>query len=82
MEHFSQKLLNQFSEMDVTFDVSVNPQHAQIQKVLPEGVQLRERCFFARGERIKIALKAGHYQPASETPFKWCFAVGPMMVQN
>ena len=21
----------------------------------------------------------GHHQPASETPFKWCFAEGPMM---
>ena len=24
--------------------------------------------FFVRGERIQIALKAGHHQPASETP--------------
>ena len=25
--------------------------------------------FFMRGERIQIALKAGHYQPASEPPW-------------
>ena len=22
----------------------------------------------------------GHHRPASETPFKWCFAGGPLMV--
>ena len=32
--------------------------------------------FFMRGERIQIALKDDHYRPASETPFKWCFASG------
>ena len=31
-----------------------------------------------RGKRIQIALKAGHYRPASETPFKWRFAREPM----
>ena len=29
-------------------------------------------------ERIQITLKAGHYRPASETPFKWRFAGRPM----
>ena len=29
------------------------------------------------GERIHIPLKAGHYRPASEMPFKWRFADGP-----
>ena len=35
-----------------------------------------------RGERIQIPLLAGHQRPASETPFKWRFAGGPMMVQH
>ena len=30
-------------------------------------------------EMIKIALKAGHHWPASETPFKWRFAGVSMM---
>ena len=38
-------------------------------------------CFFV-GERIQIPLKAGHYWPVSETPFKWLLAGGPMMVQR
>ena len=52
--------------------------YARIQKVLPERVQL----FFIRGKRIQISLKAGHHRPASETPFKWRFAGGPMMAQH
>ena len=50
--------------------------HARIQKVLSEGVQLcnSDVFFLFRGERIQIPLKAGHYQPASETPFKWRLA--------
>ena len=32
-----------------------------------------------RGEMIQIPLKVGHHRPASETPFKWRFAGGPMM---
>ena len=31
------------------------------------------------GERIQIPLKLGHHRAASETPFKWCFAGGPIM---
>ena len=27
--------------------------------------------FLIRGKRIQIALKAGHHQPARETPLKW-----------
>ena len=30
---------------------------------------------------IQIPLKSGHHRPASETPFKWRFAGGPMMTQ-
>ena len=33
------------------------------------------------GYRIQIPLLAGHQRPASETPFKWRFAGGPMMAQ-
>ena len=29
-----------------------------------------------RGRMSQIPLLAGHQRPASETPFKWCFAVG------
>ena len=42
-------------------------------------------CFFfslMRGGRIQIPLLAGHQWPASETPFKWRFAGGPMMAQH
>ena len=35
-----------------------------------------------RGGRIQIPLLVGHQRPASETPFKWRFAGGPMMVQH
>ena len=38
--------------------------------------------FLIRGKRIQIALKAGHHGPASETPFKWRFAGGPMLAQH
>ena len=30
---------------------------------------------------IQIPLKSGHHRSASETPFKWCFAGGPLMTQ-
>ena len=59
--------------------------HAQIQKVLSDGGQLRERflLFFFLSlmmvGRINIPLLAGHQWPASEMPFKWCFAGVPMM---
>ena len=45
--------------------------------MLSEGVQLcnSDNVFFLfRGERIQIPLKAGHYRPTSETPFKWRLA--------
>ena len=33
-----------------------------------------------KGEKFKIPLQAGHYRPASEMPFKWCFADdGPIL---
>ena len=35
-----------------------------------------------RGGRIQKPLLASHQRPASETPFKWRFAVGPMMAQH
>ena len=39
--------------------------------------------FLMRAERIQIALKEeGHQRPASETPFEWRFAGGPMMAQH
>ena len=31
---------------------------------------------------IQIPLLAGHQRPASETPFKWRFAGGPMVAQH
>ena len=34
------------------------------------------------GGRIQKPLLAGHKRPASETPFKWCFAGGPMMARH
>ena len=34
-----------------------------------------------RGGMIQIPLLAGHKRPASETPFKWRFAGGPMVAQ-
>ena len=56
--------------------------HARIQEVSSEWVQLwRFFCFvfsLMRGGRIQIPLLTG----ASETPFKWCFAGGPMMAQH
>ena len=38
--------------------------------------------FLMRGGRIQIPLLAGHQRPASETPFKWRFAGGPMVAQH
>ena len=54
--------------------------HARIQKVLSEGVQLF--FFFFRGARLQRPSKAGNYRPASETPLKWRFAGGPIMVHR
>ena len=34
------------------------------------------------GGRIQIPLLAGHQWPASDTPFKWRFAGGPMAAQH
>ena len=36
-------------------------------------------CFFMRGERVQIALKEGHHQSASETPFCWRADDGPTL---
>ena len=59
---------------------------ARIQKVLSEGVQLRERfcCLFSflffklmekgGGRRIQTPLKAGHHRPARETLFERSFS--------
>ena len=33
-------------------------------------------------EDLKITYKQAIIGPASETPFKWCFAGGPMMAQH
>ena len=38
-------------------------------------------CFFWGRTNIEIPLKAGQYRSASETPFKWRLAGGPMMAQ-
>ena len=38
--------------------------------------------FLIRVKQIQIALKAGHYRPASKTPFKWHFAGGPIMARH
>ena len=35
-----------------------------------------------RRELSSKRMKAGHYRPASETPFKWRFAGGPMVARN
>ena len=35
-----------------------------------------------RGGMIQIPLLAGHQRTASETPFKWRFAGGPMIAQH
>ena len=35
-----------------------------------------------KGEKIQILQKADHHRSASETPFKWRFAGGPMMAQH
>ena len=37
---------------------------------------------FDEGGKIQIPLLAGHQQPTSEMPFKWCFAGGQMMAQH
>ena len=50
----------------------------------PESFVNSENVFFLliRGERIQLPLKAGHDRSASETPFKWRFAGGPMIAQH
>ena len=35
-----------------------------------------------RGGLIQIPHKVGHHRSASETPFKWRFAGGPMMARH
>ena len=59
--------------------------HARIQKVLLEGVQFLKRFFNStkiNAHQCQIALKAGHHQPASETPNKCRFACWPLMAQH
>ena len=46
------------------------------------GSNLDILCSLVRRRRIQIPLLAGHQRPASETPFKWRFAGGPMMAQH
>ena len=57
--------------------------NVQIQKVLSEGFNF-DGFFFSlmRGGRIQIPLLAGHQRPASEMPFNWRFAGGPMIAQH
>ena len=58
--------------------------HARIQNILSGGPNF-DNVFFKpmlmRGGWNKVALKAGHHRPASETPFKWRFAGVLMMAQ-
>ena len=61
--------------------------HTRIQKVLSERSNfnflfLFSFFFLMRRGRIQIPLLAGHERPASETPFKWRFAGGPMVAQH
>ena len=63
--------------------MSLNLACADPENFVRGGPTLTTYLFFLklmRGEMIQIPLKAGHHQPASETPFKWRFAGGPMMV--
>ena len=53
---------------------------ADLESVVRGGPTLP--MFSGEGERIQIPLKAGQYRPASETPFKWRFAGGPIMAQH
>ena len=57
--------------------------HAQIETVVSEVVKLGSDNYklIGWGRRIQIPLKAGHYRPASDTPFKWRFAGVPIMAQ-
>ena len=65
--------------------------HAQVQKVLSEGVSTLMFVFFVfflffffkfeETRLIQIPLLACHHRSASKTPFKWCFAGVPMMAQ-
>ena len=63
--------------------------YARIQKILARGGPTLTSFFLyfyfiilMRGKRIQIALNAGHHLPASETPFKWLSAGGPMIAQH
>ena len=53
-------------------------EHARIQKVFQRGFDF-ENVFFLVDVWIRISLKSGQYRSASETPFKWRFAGGPIM---
>ena len=59
------------------------PKHDQIQKVLSEGVQ-KFAFFFLIDEGIEdpnVTIN-GPSMPASERPFQWHFAGGPIMAQH
>ena len=73
--------------MDKRLIIGQLNKHARIQEVLSEGFNFDG--FFSlfvfslmRGGRIQIPLLTAHQWPASETPFKWRFAGGPMMAQH
>ena len=43
---------------------------------------LQHGISFLASTRPSKHIKAGHYRPASETPFKWRFAGGPMVAPD
>ena len=53
----------------------------QIQKVLSEGSNFDNDL---KKKLVNDGSKdpASHHRPDRETPFKWCFAGGPMMAQH
>ena len=55
---------------------------SSLSHAVPESFFQRGSTFFFVNEWIQIPLKSGHHRPASETPFKWCFAGMSMMAQH
>ena len=49
---------------------------------IPEGVHFSSNNVFVSYEGDPNTTKRGHYRPASEKSFRWCFAGGPMMAQQ
>ena len=89
--HFSDDIRHRYS-YEVPYNIMDSDVHVRIQRALSEWVEINSDnvylnyyfCFFYLVDdgRERVTTKTGHHRSASETPFQWRFAGGPMMTQH